>query len=116
MAFAQMFFLFFPVIVLSVFSVLSVVNLSFAQTKDPTYWQDIRPIFRKHCTVCHSTRYLKNPDVSGGLALDTFEVAMKGERKGAGKEGKKRCQDRMALAHDVSSSDFLASGLWARLS
>ena len=24
--------------------------------RDPTYWQDIRPIFRKHCTVCHSTQ------------------------------------------------------------
>jgi hypothetical protein len=62
----------------SVFSVLSAVNLALAQSKDPTYWQDIRPVFRKHCTVCHSTRYLKKPDVSGGLALDTFEVAMKG--------------------------------------
>src|SRR6516162_7963854 len=62
----------------SVFSVLSAVNLALAQSKDPTYWQDIRPVFRKHCTVCHSTRYLKKPDVSGGLALDTFDVALKG--------------------------------------
>ncbi len=44
----------------------------------PTYWQDVRPIFRKHCTVCHSTRSLRKVDVSGGLALDTYEIAMKG--------------------------------------
>jgi WD40 repeat protein len=49
-----------------------------AATKEPTYWQDIRPIFRKHCTVCHSSRYLTKPDVSGGLALDTYTVALKG--------------------------------------
>jgi WD40 repeat protein len=49
-----------------------------ARAQGPTYWQDIRPIFRKHCTVCHSTRYLKKPDVSGGLALDTYAVALKG--------------------------------------
>src|ERR1043166_1775238 len=76
-------------ILLSVFSVLSVVNLCSAQGKDPTYWQDIRPVFRKHCTVCHSTRYLKKPDVSGGLALDTFEVAMKGPGQGGVKRGKR---------------------------
>src|SRR3954470_11332366 len=52
-----------------------------AQSSAPTYWQDIRPVFRKHCTVCHSSRYLKNVDVSGGLALDTFEVAMKGSKQ-----------------------------------
>jgi hypothetical protein len=49
-----------------------------AGAQELTYWQDVRPIFRKHCTVCHSTRYLRKPDVSGGLALDTYEVAMKG--------------------------------------
>src|SRR5579884_2152788 len=47
-----------------------------------TYWQDIRPVFRKHCTVCHSAKNLKEPDVSGGLALDSYAAALKGsERK-----------------------------------
>ena len=23
---------------------------------DLTYWQDIRPIFRKHCIACHSSK------------------------------------------------------------
>src|SRR5579859_2882041 len=77
---------------LAILSALAAVGGSFAQapTKDVTYWQDIRPIFRKHCTVCHGTRYLKKPDVSGGLALDGFEVAMKGATRPvivAGKSG-----------------------------
>ncbi len=47
----------------------------------PTYWQDIRPVFRKHCTVCHSAKNLAELDVSGGLALDTFAAAIKGSRQ-----------------------------------
>ena len=59
---------------------LVLVDHACAQTpaKDPTYWQDIRPVFRKHCTVCHSTRSLRKIDVSGGLALDAYAIAMKG--------------------------------------
>jgi WD40 repeat protein len=51
------------------------VSLGFssaARAADPTYWQDIRPIFRKNCTACHNRKSLKELDVSGGLALDTF--------------------------------------------
>lgn len=40
----------------------------------PTYWQDIRPVLRKHCTVCHKDAKLKDTDVSGGLALDTLDA------------------------------------------
>jgi WD40 repeat protein len=49
---------------------------------DPTYWQDVRPILRKHCTVCHSERKLDEPDVSAGLALDKPENVRKGSRGG----------------------------------
>ena len=49
---------------------------------DPTYWQNVRPILRKNCTVCHSERRLDELDVSGGLALDKFELIRK-ERKAA---------------------------------
>jgi hypothetical protein len=56
-------------------------SAALAQTTEPTYWQDIRPIFRKHCTVCHSTKNLDELDVSGGLALDNFAVTMKGGRQ-----------------------------------
>lgn len=51
---------------------------SLAQAPAPTYWQDIRPVFRKHCTVCHSMKNVGELDVSGGLALDTFAATMKG--------------------------------------
>jgi WD40 repeat protein len=45
---------------------------------DPTYWQDVRPILRKHCTVCHSERKIAELDVSAGLALDKLELIRKG--------------------------------------
>src|SRR5262249_9126560 len=32
---------------------------------DPTYWQDVRPILRKSCTVCHNPRNLKEVELSG---------------------------------------------------
>ncbi len=51
---------------------------SVGAAQSPTYWQDIRPVFRKHCTVCHSTKNIAELDVSGGLALDTFAATMKG--------------------------------------
>jgi WD40 repeat protein len=50
-----------------------------AKADEPTYWQDIRPILRKHCTVCHNTKNAKEFDVSGGLALDTYESILKGK-------------------------------------
>jgi WD40 repeat protein/mono/diheme cytochrome c family protein len=49
-----------------------------ALAADPTYWQDVRPILRKHCVVCHSERKLSEVDVSAGLALDKPENIRKG--------------------------------------
>src|SRR5262245_31437099 len=56
----------------------------------PTYWSDIRPLFRKHCTVCHSAKNAKELDVSGGLALDSYEAAMKGAKQPAILPGKSK--------------------------
>lgn len=56
----------------------SVVSPSSARAADPTYWQDVRPILRKHCTVCHSERKLPEVDVSAGLALDKPSLIRKG--------------------------------------
>ncbi|MFO0803921.1 MAG: WD40 repeat domain-containing protein [Gemmataceae bacterium] len=53
-----------------------------ARAADPTYWQDVRPILRKHCTVCHAERKLDELDVSAGLALDKPELIAKGTKKG----------------------------------
>jgi WD40 repeat protein len=47
---------------------------------EPTYWQDVRPILRKYCTVCHNKRQLSEVDVSGGLALDTFDAVVKNKK------------------------------------
>ena len=49
--------------------------------QDLTYWQDIRPLLRKHCIVCHSTAKVRQLEVSGGLALDTYAVTMKGSKQ-----------------------------------
>lgn len=57
---------------------------------EPTYWQDVRPVLRKHCTVCHSIRNLKEAEISGGLALDSYEAVVKNVKKPlvqAGKSG-----------------------------
>jgi WD40 repeat protein len=43
----------------------------------PTYWQDVRPILRKHCIVCHSERKLSEVELSAGLALDKPELVRK---------------------------------------
>ncbi len=57
-----------------------VLPVSSAAAADPTYWQDIRPLLRKHCTVCHNTRNLAEPAVSGGLTLGTYEAIRKGTK------------------------------------
>jgi hypothetical protein len=75
-------------IIVLLFSVLSVSCVVSASAADPTYWQDIRPVFRKHCTACHSARNLKEVDVSGGLALDTLEAVRKGSKQPVAVAGK----------------------------
>lgn len=49
---------------------------------DPTYWGDVRPILRKHCTVCHSERKLAQIELSAGLALDNPDNIRKGSEGG----------------------------------
>src|SRR5438477_12369344 len=53
---------------------------SFSSAAEPTYWADVRPLLRRNCTVCHSVRTLKEPDVSGGLALDSYAAVLKGAK------------------------------------
>lgn len=47
----------------------------------PTFERDIKPLFAQRCTVCHSVKKVDNPDVSGGLALDSFEAALVGTKE-----------------------------------
>ncbi len=66
--------------VFAFFSCLSCVSwfTSSLPAADPTYWQDVRPVLRKNCTVCHNQRNIRDPDLSAGLALDNFESILKG--------------------------------------
>jgi hypothetical protein len=61
--------------------VFLIPSAALAQPAELTYWQDVRPIFRKHCTVCHNTRNLTKVQVSAGLALDTYEGTKKGTKQ-----------------------------------
>ncbi len=47
----------------------------------PSYERDVRPILAKRCVVCHNVKEIEDPDVSGGLALDSFEALMRGTTK-----------------------------------
>src|SRR5262249_42529890 len=62
------------------FFVCFVVNSS-VRGAEPAYWQDVRPLLRKHCTVCHSVRTIKEVDVSAGLALDSYAAITKDPKK-----------------------------------
>src|SRR5438094_9837220 len=55
---------------------------------EPTYWRDVRPVLRKHCIACHNARNVKEVDVSGGLAFDSYDAFMKARRKHVVEAGK----------------------------
>jgi WD40 repeat protein len=79
--------------------------------QEPTYWKDVRPVLRKHCTVCHSTRNLQEPDLSGGLALDSYEAVRKGSVRQVVRPGKsgQSLMVRMLLSKDTSKRMPLAA-------
>jgi WD40 repeat protein len=79
---------------------LTFIPITTAQ--EPTYWKDIRPILRKHCTSCHSAKHLKELDVSGGLALDSFEAFIKSPAKATVRIGK---SSDSLLIHLLVSAD-----------
>jgi WD40 repeat protein len=60
---------------------LLILPIATAGAAEPTYWQDVRPILRKSCTVCHNQRQLKEADISGGLALDSFAAVLRWKEK-----------------------------------
>jgi len=43
---------------------------------------------RKNCTVCHSSKNLKELDVSGGLALDSYAAVRQGTKHPVIESGK----------------------------
>jgi len=48
------------------------------ESSSPNYERDIKPMFTRRCTVCHNASKRGDLDVSGGLALDTFEGILAG--------------------------------------
>lgn len=52
--------------------------ISSAAADPPTFERDVRPLLKKRCVVCHNARKRGDLDVSGGLALDSFEAVLKG--------------------------------------
>jgi WD40 repeat protein len=75
---------------------------SFALAGEPTYWQDVRPVLRKHCFACHTTRNLKEVEVSAGLAMDNYEAFVKAARKRVVQPGKSAQSE---LIRRVTSKD-----------
>jgi DNA-binding beta-propeller fold protein YncE len=67
-----------------------------------TYWQDIRPVLRKHCTSCHSHRNIRDLDVSGGLAVDTYEAVRRGAKEAVIQPGK---SSQSMMIQRVTSAD-----------
>ncbi len=87
---------------MNITGLLTLLPLLAAPPAPPTYWQDIRPVFRKHCTACHSARHAKDVDVSGGLALDSYEAALKGGTDRVIQPGKSGAS---LLIHLISTKD-----------
>src|SRR5437870_2731791 len=88
-------------VIFSALSAFSAVQFS-VHAAEPTYWQDVRPVLRKHCTVCHSAKNLNEVDVSGGLALDSYQAVLKGSTRTVIKPGK---SDESKLLKLVMSTD-----------
>lgn len=49
-----------------------------AKPSPPNYERDVRPLLRRRCTVCHNAGKKDVPDVSGGLALDSYDSIQQG--------------------------------------
>src|SRR3954451_8360212 len=75
---------------------------AFAIAGEPTYWQDVRPVLRKHCFACHTTRNLKEVEVSAGLAMDNYVAFVKAARKRVVQPGKSAQSE---LIRRVTSKD-----------
>jgi WD40 repeat protein len=63
----------FPAV--AIFGVLGVLS---AADDGPTYERNIRPIFVRRCTICHNKRDSSDVEISGGLALDSYDAARQG--------------------------------------
>src|SRR5687767_10016980 len=67
-------------VALGLFAVMATLAPIAWGEETPTYERDIKPLFSKRCTVCHNKKKLDDLDISGGLALDTFEAVLAGTK------------------------------------
>lgn len=65
---------------LGLIAMLAVLVPTAWSDETPTYERDIKPLFAKRCTVCHNKKKVGDLDISGGLALDSFEAAVAGTK------------------------------------
>ena len=49
-----------------------------AAGQSPEYFKDIRPILQAHCAGCHNHSLQDKPQISAGLALDTYDGILRG--------------------------------------
>jgi len=60
---------------------ISMCPLRGDELSSPTYERDIRPLFARRCTVCHRGSKRDDLDISGGLALDSYEAVLAGTKR-----------------------------------
>ncbi|MDR3634458.1 MAG: hypothetical protein P4L84_11685 [Isosphaeraceae bacterium] len=67
---------------LAVLWLLASAHVVRGQSSDdlPTYERDIKPLFAQRCTVCHSAKKVDNAEISGGLALDSYDATVGGTK------------------------------------
>jgi WD40 repeat protein len=75
-----------------------------ATAAEPTYWGEVRPVLRKNCTACHNARHLGELDVSGGLALDSYDAVLRGAKTPVVRPGKS-ADSRLIQAVVTTDSD-----------
>lgn len=67
------------IILVLLFAAALVSQEMYSQNKDLTYDKNVAPIIKKYCLPCH----LEENENPSGLAMDTYELLMKGGNEGS---------------------------------
>ncbi len=89
-----------------------------ATADELTFWRDIAPIFRKHCTICHSPKNIDRKEIGGGLALTTFDAVTKSPKDAIvvpGRAGESKLLERLTTADEGKRMPLDAEPLPAEL-
>jgi hypothetical protein len=85
----------FPFLVFVLIQRPDTISRAAAPSAPPTYEREIRPLLARRCTGCHNAGKKKVFDVSGGLALDSYDAI----RAGTGRH-------RVVVAGKASESEL----------